>query len=67
MRVHKKCQPIRSSRLAGYRERIYKYLVLLYTSAEGPGVARGKDLGLENQSLWQKLNYFIPGLSFILI
>ena len=28
--VHKKCQPIRSSRLAGQREHIYEFLVLLY-------------------------------------
>ena len=30
MSVHKKFQPIRSSRLAGYREHIYKCLVLSY-------------------------------------
>ena len=30
MSVHKKCQPIWSSRLADYREHIYESLVLLY-------------------------------------
>ena len=30
MSVHKKCKPIRSSRLAAYREHIYECLVLLY-------------------------------------
>ena len=30
MSVHKKCRPIRSSRLAGQREHIYECLVLLY-------------------------------------
>ena len=30
MIVHKQFQPIRSSRLAGYREHIYECLVLLY-------------------------------------
>ena len=30
MSVHKKIQPNRSSRLAGYREHIYERLVLLY-------------------------------------
>ena len=39
MSVHKKIQPNRSSRLAGYREHIYECLVLLYRLAGEPGVA----------------------------
>ena len=34
MSVHKKFQPNRSSRLAGYREHLYECLVLLYRQPE---------------------------------
>ena len=45
MSVHKKIQPNRSSRLTGYTQHIYEYLVLLYRLlAEGPGVGRGKKI-----------------------
>ena len=39
MSVHKKCQPIRSSRLAGYREHIYEFLNVYYILAlKGPAL-----------------------------
>ena len=43
--VHKKIQPIRSSRLVGYREHKYEFLVLWYRiQAGGPGVAPEKKI-----------------------
>ena len=39
MSVHKKFQPNRSSRLAGYREHIYECLVLLYRYRKGVGLS----------------------------
>ena len=64
MNVHKKCQPIRSSRLAGHRKHIYECLVLSYRFKEIINVSVTDNLNGVTEALRKKIPFCLRNTSF---